>query len=360
MTRRALAGLAAILLAACGQPPAVPRALAWLASVQSADGLWHSTTYGLLARGESTTAALTLALALLPEPERTAALPMTARALAGLAARHAPSPAAPPEPIDYPIFTAAHRLHALAILQPVDWQSQATPLVEFLERMQLCERQGWQPDDLPYGGFGLGDLERPKPLGADLIGLAAVTAVVEALAAAGRSDHPLIARARTFVHRCQQFGRDGDDGGFCYAPTGDWRAAKAGSDHREGRERPRSYGTATADGLRALVACGEPAESSRMRAAVAWLQAHGRSTTVPGLSDMIESSLRLYWWQTSARCTRASPASAGPAGEKPLRQHLVDAQATDGSFVGLGNAMKEDDPLVATALALFALGALPR
>lgn len=360
MKRHALAGLVALLLAACGRAPAVPRALTWLASVQSADGLWHSTTYGLLARGESTTAALVLAIALLPEAERTAALPMADRALAALAARHAPSPAAPPEPIDYPIFTAAHRLHALAILRPADWQQQAATLVQFLEQMQLTERQGWQPDDLPYGGFGLGDLERPKPLGADLIGLAAVTAVVEAMAAAERRDHAIVTRARTFVHRCQQFGGEGDDGGFCYAPTGDWRAAKAGSDHREGRERPRSYGTATADGLRALLACSDAPDAPRVGAALAWLQARGASTTVPGLTDMIENSLRSYWWQARARCIRVAPRSAGAAGLEPLWQHLADAQAADGSYVGLGNAMKEDDPLVATALALFAFGALPR
>lgn len=360
--RRALACAGLTLLAACAPPPpGLPRAVRWLASIQGADGLWHSTTYGLLARGESTTATLALAVALLPAAERAAALPLAERALAGLAARQAPSPALAPEPIDYPVFTAAHRLHALAILRPAGWQAQATTLVQWLERQQLSERQGWQSDDLPYGGFGLGDREHPKPLGADLIGLATVTAVVEALRAADVAvDHSIVKRARTFVWRCQQFGHDDDDGGFCYAPTGDWRAAKAGSDRApDGRAQPRSYGTATADGLRALLACGETAGGERVGAAVGWLRRHGTPSAVPGLTEpMLENSLRLYWWQSAARAGRTGAWPDSDASLQPLRQPLAAQQRANGAFAGLGMAMKEDDPLVATALALLALGAL--
>ena len=59
-----------------------------------------------------------------------------------------------------------------------------------------------------------------------------------------------------------------DDGGFFFIPNdpGQNKAGPAGTD-RHGRQRFRSYGTMTADGLRILIRCGLPATHPRVVAA---------------------------------------------------------------------------------------------
>ena len=337
---------------------ATPAAIDWLATAQDADGLWHSRTYAMLRHGESTTATLALALAQLPEPHRHKAEPLLLRALAGLATRRAPSPPVPPEPVDYPCFTAAHRLHALALRRPEGWRATADELVAFLRRHQLGASNGWPADAPETGGFGLGAVEPRHPLGGDMVGLAAVAAVLQALVAADvPRDDTLFVQARTFVQRCQC-----TDGGFRYAPVEDWRGTKAGFARDEtGREVPRSHGTATCDGILALLALGERPIQPALARALAWLE-HNAAATMPGLQHTtdptLEPSMRLYWAESLAAVARALPAHPRAATWQTFAVSIArERQQRDGSFLGLATTMKEDDPLVATALALLATGA---
>lgn len=346
---------AAAVLAACGEA-GVPHTLRWLEAQQADDGLWHSRTYAMLRRGESTTAALALVLARLPAPWRQQAAPMLTKALRGLAAAKAPSPATGPDPVDYPCYTAALRLHTLVLQQPEGWRDDAAALLTFLREHQLVTTNGWPREAPEFGGFGLGDRLPVSPLGGELVGLSVTMTVLEAVAAAARAgvavDPALLADARVFVERCQRFGAGGD-GGFCFAPTTDWRATKAGFD---AGNVPRSYGTATVDGARALLALGDAAASPRVAAALRWLAKRGVEF-VPGLDDevgrAIEPSLRLYWFQSLAALVRRVPEHpAAPRWREAITQGLTAALRADGSYLGFGVVMKEDDPLVATALAL--------
>ncbi|MBL8752066.1 MAG: hypothetical protein JNK15_02090 [Planctomycetes bacterium] len=355
--RRSRVAVAASLLAACAPAPTpAARAVAWLAAQQGARGLWCSDTYGVLRRGESTTAAIAFVLATSPEPERTQARPLVERALAALAARRAPSPVVPPEPVDYPVFTAAHQLHTLAVLRPDGWRPTADELVAFLRRHQLGPANGWPPDAPESGGFGLGAKEPQHPRGGDLVGLATQAAVLRALAAADvPPDDPMVASARAFVQRCQC-----DDGGFRYAPVDDWRGTKAG-DTREanGRDVPRSHGSATCDGILALLAAGDRADTPAVARALDWLGRRA-AAQVPGLEHAadptLEPSLRLYWAASLAAVARALPDDARAAGWRSLAGAIATGrQQPDGSFRGLAASMKEDDPLVATLLGLSAL-----
>ncbi len=350
---------AASVLAACGEA-GVPHTLRWLAAQQADDGLWHSRTYAMLRRGESTTAALALALARLPAPWRQQAAPMLTKALRGLAAAKAPSPATGPDPVDYPCYTAALRLHTLALLQPEGWRDDAAALLTFLREHQLVTTNGWPREAPEFGGFGLGDRRPVFPLGGELVGLSVTTTVLEAVVAAARAgivvEAAVLAEARIFVERCQRFGAGGGaggDGGFCFAPTTDWRATKAGFD---AGNVPRSYGTATADGARALLALGDDAASPRVAAALRWLAKRG-AQFVPGLDDdvgrVMEPSLRLYWFHSLAGLVRAVPEHpAAPGWREMITRGVAAARRADGSYCGFGVVMKEDDPLVATALAL--------
>src|SRR5439155_8988109 len=76
---------------------------------------------------------------------------------------------------------------------------------------------------------------------------------------------------------------DYDDGGFFFI-YGDPVRNKAGvaGNNRAGHERYRSYGSTTADGLRALLASGLPPDHPRVRAAVGWLEKHFSADEHPG------------------------------------------------------------------------------
>lgn len=334
-----------------------PDAVEWLTGVQRSDGLWATDTYGPLARGESTTAALALALARQSSGDvypRAAA----GRALRALIARGAPSANTTSEPVDYPIYTAACLLHTLALLAPDEHADARAALSSWLRSRQLTEALGWQPEQPEYGAFGLGDRVVQQPGGADLIGLAPVTFVLEALqAAAVPPTDPMVQAARTFVERCQDHT---GDGGFAYTPTADWRAGKAGMTDAE-PPRARSYGTTTADGLRALLAAGLPADHARVRAAVAWLVQRAHDVRVPGLVEAapeLEPSLRLYWLQSWARTLPFVDAATAARWRPAIAAALATFRQPDGSYRNPASAMKEDDPLVATALGLSAAAAL--
>jgi hypothetical protein len=349
VARRRAALLLLLCAGACGAPApatAVGRALGYLWAQQGPDGLVHSDVYGTLRRGESLTAAVLLATARLPAADRTGHTAAIDRALHALAL---PIDARRDAPIDYPCYTAAHHLHALALLQPTGWQETAAVRIAQLRTLQFSSANGWERTDAVFGGFGLGDGPPRKPAGADLVTLSVTTAAVEALRAAGvATTDALLADARSFVERCQRLPADGGDGGFHGCPGGGVLGGKGGAD---AAGSPRSYGPATADGVRALIGCGHDPDSTRVRAAVAWLD--GRTgDLVPGLLPELEPSLRLYWagallstWRTLQRPTTGH---AGPA----LRGRVAARQREDGACTGFGPAMKEDDPVVATVLAL--------
>ena len=140
--------------------------------------------------------------------------------------------------------------------------------------------------------------------------------VLQALAAAESRDDPAWARARVFVERCQN-----PDGGFFFS-TVVVDANKAG----EGPDaRYRSYGTATANGILALIALGDSPSSERVRSAARWLAEHDRPDGAPGfVGDAYRRwapGLRFYYAAASVEAfeavrRRASAAESRDAGER--------------------------------------------
>jgi hypothetical protein len=366
--------LPAVLAAACGGAPtarqdaatAAARALEFLFAHQQDDGGFRSDVHGVLKPGYSLAATVLLVCALLPEPLRAPHRDGIARALRFLenATDREGAIGLGGEVVDYPCYTSAHYLHALVRLRPPGSAERIAQQIARLRRLQLDEDEGWQPSDFAYGAFGFGVRSEPRPLGAELVDVSLVASVVEALRAAGvGAADPVIVRARAFVARCQRLRSEADpggDGGFFFTPEPDFRASKAGLEKgADGVERPRTYGTATGDGIRALLLCGAGAADPGLAAARAWLERHLDFEHVPGLprdaAPPVEPALRFYWWATLARTLRAL---GWPGG---WREQLVAAvakhQRADGGFAGFSDLMKEDDPVVATCLALLALGA---
>src|SRR5262249_32307806 len=155
-------------------------------------------------------------------------------------------------------------------------------------------------------------------------------------------------QARVFVERCQNFN-PGADGGFFFS-TVVLDANKAG---REG-EGYRSYGTATADGILCLLALGYPTTHKRVQAAQRWLTAHHPGTGAPGFSGRAyqrwTAGLRFYYAAASAEAFRQLGM------RPPITTDLEAHQRADGSWINRENLVKEDDPLIATAFAVRALG----
>jgi len=303
---------------------AISKAAQYLWSKQDADGGWHSETYGLLKSGQSLTPFILGALLELTDPpkdsvDRAIAFIRAGTNGAGEVGRSDPSLE------DYPNFATSLALRAFRrARKPVDRMADA------LRAQQFREENGWNPELAAYGGWGMGGPVRrpPHPGHVDLC----MTRHV--LQAVGDPS----GRVKKYLERC----RNGD-GGFMFSPVV-LDANKAGVG--------KSYGTATADAVLSLLALGEPAG-----AALEWLTKHHRVDGVPGFDDATakwRDGMLYYYLAASAQAFKA--ANGGPAGwQEEMRRSLVARQRDDGSFRNASFLMKEDDPLIATTLALLAL-----
>ncbi len=347
---------------------AVSRALRSLIAAQSPDGAWRSSTYGVLGDGLSLTPTVLKALAFGPDVEGSA---VTRRRAAGyLIARVQPDGS-----IDggrsgliYPVYTASAAAIALTSLNLPEARAARDAWLRELRHRQLTDDLGWVPDDPAYGGWG--DSPGP-PLDANL---STTLFAIGALRIAGAgADDPAIRKALTFVERCQNLAADGgpgdprfDDGGFVFSPTDPVRnkAGVAGED-RDGRERYHSYGSATADGLRALLRCGLAPDHPRVLAARRWLETHFSVTTNPGTFEPARAPERdatyyYYAWSVAYAFRAMGIAEIESDGRKvrwagALASELIRRQRADGTWSNRFTASKEDDPLIATP---FAAGAL--
>ena len=246
----------------------------------------------------------------------------------------------------------------------------------FLRSHQLTESLGWSPADTAYGGWGYAVRPPRKPAGSGRppfdADLSSTLFAVGALRCAGvPTDDPAIRVARRFVEQCQNFApndadADLDDGGFFLTPTNPGQN-KAGvrSTDRVGRRRYASYGSATADGLRALLRCGLDADHPRVQAAHRWLERNFDAETNPGVFAPARTADRdgpyFYWCWSVAHALRACGAETIERDgvtidwAAVLAAALVRRQRADGSWANPISFTKEDDPLIATPLAAAAL-----
>jgi prenyltransferase beta subunit len=229
----------------------------------------------------------------------------------------------------YPLYALA--LGAIVLDAPGNERHRAAR-----DRM-LAELRRRQRDD---GGWGYDAAD--SNLSATVVAIGALV-----LAGVATADPALVA-ARGFVEGCQN-----DDGGFFFSPTlAD--ANKAGAD---APGRYRSYGSMTADGVRALIRLGAPLDDPRVAAAAAWLRARFDPARNPGEfaagDEVRRESAYYYWAWTSAHALRAL--GADPAWGRALAAELLTRQGADGSWRNRFTEMREDDPVIATSFALAAL-----
>ena len=361
---------------------ALRKAARFLLEKQSPDGAWRSETYGAMRDGASLTPLVMSALLFLPQagPDGQAALRKGADYLAGFADDAGRIKVRDRELL-FPVYTAASAARALVLVErtPRNVRAQRAWLA-YLRGRQLDESLGWQPADPEYGGWGYAlDVPRKPAPGQpmELFHESNLAATVFALAALRSAKipagDPAYARALAFVKRCQNFSEDPaagdpkfDDGGFFFIPgdAAQNKAGAAGAD-RFGRERFHSYGTMTADGLRALLRCGLAQEHPRVVAARDWLARNFVAAHNPGAFAADRAVLRdatWYYWTWAAshaflavHLDRFDTRNGPVVWPEALARELLSRQRADGSWVNRFTDAKEDDPLVATSWASAAL-----
>ncbi len=369
-----------ILTLGCGERPqptvpfsnrldeALTRGTEFLASRQDADGLWRSEVYGSFKDPSALTPLVAWALDVAKPAARA-----NERAVSFLAGMVRPDGAIDTQSraVPYPLYTAALTVNLLSAPHYSAHAKARDGWAADLARRQLDENLGWQPSDPEYGGWGYAK-ERPRKPAAGLrmlpgteSNLSATTFALEALRRAGVADD-VCRKARLFIERCQNFSdapvqpSSFDDGGFFFIPNDSVRnkAGIAGQDSI-GRDHFASYGSASADGIRALRACGVAETDPRMQAARRWLERSFLADAHPGgyASDREVNREALYYYYAFSVSRALRSEGDGLARKGRLAEALLKRQGADGSWVNSAVAVREDDPLVATSFALLALAA---
>ncbi len=340
---------------------------AYLVVRQNADGAWTSDVYPTFRSGTALTPMILRALnRTMVSPDGDESRMQGARWLQAHVAEHD----ANSEPLDYPVYAVSNTLALLCDPPCPVRRETCDRLVAMLREHQLAENLGWHSDDSGYGGWGYSQLPPRKPAAGTPVSplveanLSATVFALEALSCAGvTNDDPMILRARAFVERCQNFGNDPayDDGGFYFVAADPVRnkAGVAGRDV-QGRERFVSYGSTTADGLRALLLCGEASDSPRVQAARRWLDRRFNPAVHPGEYPERREAARqspyfYYVHSLTEAWLRLPPSPDTIAQARALAEELISRQAEDGSWKNSAVDVREDDPLVATPMALLAL-----
>jgi hypothetical protein len=348
--------------------PALAKGVAYLLKQQSPDGAWRSDVYATFRNGPALTPLVVCALLDAREPggisppEVRTAIRKGSEYLAKMAR---PDGSIDPgeDGLDYPVYTAALAVKALSHPGNEELLRARDAWLKYLLDRQLTEGLGWKPEDKPFGGWGYCRVvpRKPEPnaVAPPLVesNLSATVFALEALRAAGFADQAVYEKALVFVRRCQN-----EDGGFFFIYDDPVRNKAGSPDPPTVRPtRFHSYGSTTADGLRALLLCDVPAADPAVRSARDWLVKHVRADSHPGeyipTHEPNRDAVYFYYAASVAKALRL--AKVAEAGGKDwaaeLTAELASRQRDDGSWMNPIELIRENDPAVATASAITAL-----
>lgn len=304
MTRSSLAALLFVL--GCSKPPPPPppptapvtpvsRAVDYLMS-HGDDGLWKSKKDSVFRSGQALTPFVLYALSHAPAETLARHRPAIDRALDLL----------PIAGSEYPTYSLALSILALKRLRPA---KDVSGLCRALKSMQLSEELGWSETDPEYGGWDEGVIPARKPQ-CQRPNVSVTAFACEALGGD--------AKAKKFVDRCK-----GAEGGYLFTPNALWA-----HQNKSGR---MGYATATFDAHRIL---GMPLNTP--------------IRDLPHFLDMPEK-----WGRSMVYYQAFAEAKVAPIPSIP--KMLLALQRSDGSWENTSPLMKEDEPLIATGLALVAI-----
>jgi hypothetical protein len=362
---------------------ALAKAEVYLWNAQQEDGSWQSGQYAVMRSGQSLTPFVLHAIWF---DNRNGPLDRSLPALRawnfiaplfdknGALGRH------DPDILEYPIYSTAY---AVRMMDDIDGRDVFTPeerelllrMQKFLVSAQFTEATGFEPSMPEYGGWGFDAPQKPGVPGH--MDLAHTRRALQALRIASlrtglaNGYDNAAKQAQRFLAVVQKRPETFDiqplpegverpkeipfDGGFYFSPI--VLQANKGRLEKDGNYW-RSYATATCDGILALLAAGVPKDDERVVAAAKWLRGHTNIDYPQGIpTDYPEpwgEALQFYHYAVRAEVYDALDF---PADEKlALAEKVAALQRADGSFVNEKSPlMKEDEPLLSTALAVVAL-----
>ncbi len=386
-------------------------AAAQLWTKQAADGGWHSEQYGLLRSGQAYTPFVLYALLQVPEdicPRPAGGVDRALQFIRDHTSRAGVVGLDDPEVPEYPNYSTAYALMCLTRAGNPNDVTLIHRMRDYLAGEQFREETGFSPESPVYGGWGFGGY---RPAGSSgHMDIAHTRRVLQALRAADLDAPEVFERAESFLRYVQRHPSDkrpqpdpanepviaGDhrsralqllspfrgevgrgvgefglaccvllvdaqstyDGGFYFSPlvlnANKGRVVPSS----EGGPYFRSYATATCDGILAMWAAGVPLSDDRMADARAWLADHPRWDRPEGVPENQTEpwSESIFFYHLAVRA-EVYETLGWPAGARDeLVTLLASQQRADGGFVNSqSHLMKEDDPLLATTLAVTAL-----
>ncbi|MCA8940847.1 MAG: hypothetical protein KDB07_13595 [Planctomycetes bacterium] len=376
---------------------AMRKAADYLWSKQAEEGSWPSEVYGIMKAGHATTPFVLYALLQVPENIARRPIGGVERALTFM--RDALNDDGwlghPKGGVrEYPTYATAFALRCFVKAGSNKNQATITKMRMALEKAQLTTSRTIRDDYgreiefplAPYGAWSNGMSEvRGEQVGH--VDLSHTRFVLQALREAKSPQREVFGRAIFFLELCQKESAQSErqppipfdevapirpednppldgatllpDGGFYFSPI--VLGANKWQHHSDSKGRPtlfRSYPTATCDGVLALLAYGATPENSAVMAAEQWLRRHPKLELPEGMPESQptpwDRAMRYYHWMVRAE------AYAALAMEGDWRDQLAalvtKEQREEGSFVNAEGLMKENDPLLATSMALIALG----
>ncbi|MCZ7644052.1 MAG: hypothetical protein M5U26_02015 [Planctomycetota bacterium] len=339
---------------------------------QAESGGFPSAAYGALKDGQALTPFVLETLSRLPVEERRLHAEPFARAIAFVRASVGPDGAvgAAGEVREYPVYATALAVRAWMRLKPEGGGAEVARWVAYLESAQHAEANGSQPGEPAYGGWG--PQGKPGPALPRHADLSATRHVLQALEAAGLPRaNPAWERALSFQARCRakEPGAAQRWLGAYFSPTQP-ESNKAGAYEAQPGAPPafRPYGTATLDGwLSWRLALGEEefkARAERIETRLvrqALEEAASSLHAAPGFEDLVPDvqawgkALSGYHLNALAEADAAGALDLDRSAWKRLAERTLETQGRNGLWANESNLMKEDDPLIATPLALGVL-----
>jgi len=334
-------------------------ACAWILSQQSTDGRWCSDTYGVLRSGVGTTA---ITLEALSELKPQAGSREHAAFLKGITAVTSSVSStgliqSPDGRSDSPVYGTALLLSASDRLQPLPANVRRR-LVAGLLNAQQIPSNGWPQQAVGRGGWGV----EPDPATVDSnpANLSVTVHVLRVLTAKESLSSDARDEVKRFLNHCRN-ERLEPDGGFWFFPRLNDELNKGGVFLNESGEiQPHSYSTATSDGIQALLSLEFPRDGKDCDAALTTF-ARQPLIPVPALptsADEILPPLSGLYFYHAATFSTLWAETRDPrllSKRNQVIQQLLATQREDGRWENPVAWMREDDPIIATALAVIAL-----
>lgn len=331
--------------------------LSFLKERQSEDGGWHSQDYGSLKQGAALTTLVLYSLSHLSVETRD---PYQDSIEAGFqflktGLEQSNYVTNPEGSEDYPVYCTAMLLVASERMNLAIGEEMKRSMVSYLIKSQVAESRGFDENDVEFGGW---DVLGPNTQSGKTSGtnVSVTCYVIEALSFFENETKVQVALKNTQLWMERMVSRS-SDGGFFFTPKLDSPNNKAGWSDPENRQ-PRSYGSATCDGLRILHSLGLTSEDQPVSEALEWLIQADSFDRVPGFQNDMgwAASLKFYYFASLAKSFSLLPENIVRAAKEVLAEELRQLQGEDGQWRNETALMREDDPIIATSFSIIALG----